>query len=130
MTPARAAAAGLSCLLAIAAAPPRQPPAQRAVPAGAGLVRLLTTDDYPRAALGNEEQGTVGIRLDIDAAGRVVSCTVTQSSGSDSLDTTTCQLMLERARFVPARNRRGHAVPDTYVQKIGWRIRGPGGAGP
>jgi TonB family protein len=111
----------LSLLLVLAAAPPPPPP-QRAAPLAGSLPKLLTSDDYPNAALRNEEQGIVEIRLDVDAAGHVTSCTVTASSGSDSLDTTTCRLMIERARFTPARNRRGHAVPDKYVQKIGWRI--------
>jgi TonB family protein len=116
-------AIALALLLAAAPhAPP--PPAHRAAPVAGNLVRLITVDDYPHAALRNEEQGNVAVSLAVDAAGHVTSCTVTASSGSDSLDTTTCRLMIERARFTPARNAKGRAVPDTYDQKVGWRIRG------
>ena len=118
----RTTAPVLFCFLAVAAAPPSRPPAIRAAPAAGSLARLLTTDDYPNAALRNEEQGTVGVKLNVDSAGHVSGCTVTESSGSDSLDTTTCRLMIERGRFTPARNRHGRPVPDTYTQKITWRI--------
>lgn len=110
----------LAFLAAVAAAAP--PPAVRTAPTGGTLARLVAADDYPYAALRNEEQGTVAFTLTVDAAGKVTACTVTASSGSGSLDTTTCRVMLERAHFTPARNRRGHAVPDTFSSKITWRI--------
>ena len=115
------AAIGLSLLLA---ATPHAPPAHRAAPAAGSLVSLITADDYPNAALRNEEQGTVAVALEVDPKGNVSSCTVTGSSGSDSLDTSTCRLMIERAHFTPAHDRRGRAVRDTYSQKITWRISG------
>ncbi|MBV9930892.1 MAG: energy transducer TonB [Alphaproteobacteria bacterium] len=98
--------------------PPREP----AHPLGRGLVSLISTDDYPLAALRADEQGNVTVRLDIDAAGSVSACTVVQSSGSASLDAATCALLRERARFSPARDRRGRPVPDTYSQTVNWRI--------
>jgi TonB family protein len=113
------AATGLSLLLAAA---PHAPPAHRAAPVAGSLVSLITTDDYPNAALRNEEQGTVAVALEVDPKGNVSSCTVTTSSGSDSLDTSTCRLMIERAHFTPAHDRRGRAVRDIYAQKITWRI--------
>jgi TonB family protein len=111
-----------TCLSLLLAAAPHPPPAQRAAPVAGSLVSLVTSDDYPNAALRNEEQGTVALALDVDPKGNVSSCTVTGSSGSDSLDTSTCRLMIERAHFTPAHDRRGRAVRDTYTQKITWRI--------
>jgi protein TonB len=115
------AAIGLSLLLA--AAPPAPPaPPHRAAPVGGSLARLIGPDDYPNASLRNEEQGVVTVALAVDSKGNVPSCTVTASSGSDSLDTTTCRVMIERAHFTPAHDRRGRAVRDTYSQTITWRV--------
>jgi TonB family protein len=83
---------------------------------------LITEDDYPAAALRNEEEGAVTIRLDISRQGRVTGCTILGSSGSPSLDSTTCRLFTMRARFTPARDRRGRAAADQKVTRIIWQI--------
>ena len=114
---------GQAALAFLLAATPAAPP-HRAAPVAGSLVSLIRADDYPNAALRNEEQGTATVALGVDPKGTVSSCTVTASSGSDSLDTTTCRLMIERARFTPAHDRRGRPVRDTYVQKITWRLEG------
>jgi TonB family protein len=110
--------AGFALLLAATSpAPPH-----RAAPVAGSLVSLIRAEDYPNAALRNEEQGNVTVALGVDPNGAVTSCTVTASSSSDSLDTTTCRLMIERARFTPAHDRRGRPVRDTFSQTISWRI--------
>jgi len=73
--------------------------------------------DYPRAAGG--AQGTVEARLTVSAAGAVTGCRVTRSSGNRVLDETTCRLIRERFRFVPARDAQGRAVADIQ----GWQQR-------
>jgi hypothetical protein len=52
----------------------------------------------------------------------VTACTVTESSGSASLDSTTCRLLQERALFTPARDSRGEPVSDTVVSRVSWRL--------
>lgn len=42
--------------------------------------------DYPRAALMNEETGTVAVQVQADGDGKVVEAKVTKSSGSKTLD--------------------------------------------
>ncbi|MCH7307624.1 TonB family protein [Acinetobacter sp. NIPH 1852] len=42
--------------------------------------------DYPREALMNEEEGTVRMRVLVDASGKVIDSKVAKSSGSKSLD--------------------------------------------
>ena len=42
--------------------------------------------EYPRAALMNEETGTVAVQVQTDAEGKVVEAKVTKSSGSKTLD--------------------------------------------
>jgi TonB family protein len=114
------AAAVVALLLTTSAAPPPEP-GPALTPPGK-LAELFSDEDYPQAALRMHEQGKVDFRLDIDSAGAVARCTVTHSSGSASLDETTCRLLQQRARFRPARDSDGNAVPDTFEGHIVWRI--------
>jgi periplasmic protein TonB len=90
--------------------------------AKANLATLISNQDYPAAALRKEEEGMVGFRLTISPEGRVSDCTITQSSGSASLDAATCRILVGRARFDPARDRKGRPVADTMAGRILWRI--------
>jgi len=104
--------------------PPPPPPRSRIVPARplVPLASIVSTNDYPRAALRAEAQGRVGVRLRISRRGRVSACTVTASSGHPLLDARTCRIFTERARFVPARNDRGRTVGDMVNAGVVWRI--------
>lgn len=82
----------------------------------------VTTSDYPSQALREDFQGTVRFLLNIDLQGRVTKCTVTQSSGAELLDQTACDLITARARFSPATDKRGRAVPGTYANAVRWTI--------
>jgi protein TonB len=88
------------------------------------LTALFSADDYPAEALAREEQGTVAVQLAIDERGRAMRCEVTVSSGSEALDSRTCEILSSRARFKPARDESGHPVADTYTQRITWRLEG------
>lgn len=87
------------------------------------LPSLISPADYPSAALRNDEQGTVGFRLDVGADGRVRSCTIVSSSGSSLLDASTCRIMASRARFTPAVNDEGKAVDGSIASRISWFLR-------
>jgi protein TonB len=117
-------------LAGIAAAAPPEPPAYLAVPRPPWprimLHRLLSSDDYPAAALRSGESGNTDFRLTIGRDGRVSACTITGSSGSSSLDSSTCRLMTRRAVFDPARDRRGRARAGRFDGRITWRIQYPG----
>jgi TonB family protein len=104
--------------------PPRRGKEQRAR-ANSNLVSLFSSDDYPASAVRAREQGAVGFRLDVDKAGRVAGCTITSSSGSPALDSATCRLLAARARFTPARDRKGRPVPDSMAGRIVWRMPEP-----
>lgn len=110
----------------VVVAPPPPPPPRTVEPARAraNLASYVSNDDYPAAALRNEEQGTTGFRLTVGPDGRVTNCVVTSSSGSSSLDAATCRLMRSRARFTPARNNLGESTSDTVNSRITWRIQG------
>jgi|GEM_PF-1157918 len=102
------------------ASPPPRPgePAR----ARANLASLFSDDDYPSEAVREREQGTVGFRLEVGADGQVADCTITSSSGHATLDSTTCRLLTERARFTPARDPQGRPTTDSVVGRITWRL--------
>ena len=104
------------------AAPPPPPPPKKVEPARAraNLSSYVSNDDYPQDAIRNEQQGTTRFRLDVGPDGRVANCTVTGSSGSSSLDNTTCRLMRSRARFTPATDSSGAKTADSVSGAIRW----------
>ncbi len=83
----------------------------------------IGTSDYPAAALRAGVQGHVGFRLTIDAAGVPGDCMITQSSGSDLLDSTTCSLVRARARFNPL-NAGEKPAQRTYTSRVYWVLPG------
>jgi protein TonB len=113
-------------LAAQAAAPAQQAQATPSPPAAPLPLTewpfRFVDDDYPAAALRNDEQGHVRYRLEIGGDGRVSRCTITSSSGSSTLDATTCRIVSRRARFTPARDSGGHAVTDTREGEVTWRL--------
>ena len=82
----------------------------------------VTLDDYPREAVRNGWEGLVRVDLTIGTKGRVTDCKVIKSSGHAVLDTTTCKIMMTRARFQPARDDAGNAVEDHYETQINWQL--------
>jgi protein TonB len=106
-------------------ADPPAPPIEKArtvepARARANLASYVSDEDYPSAAARNEEQGTTRFRLAVGPDGKVKECTVTGSSGSSALDSTTCKLMRQRAKFTPAKNNRGELTSDTVTSAIRW----------
>lgn len=94
-----------------------RPPAQRA---RASLAAYFTDDDYPAAAIRNEEQGTTAFVLAVSPEGRIRECRIAQGSGSSTLDAATCRILQARARYQPARDSNGKTVPDEVRGRIKW----------
>lgn len=67
--------------------------------------------DYPEAALYHERQGTVYVEFVIRADGTATDCSVAKSSGHADLDRHACRVLQNRARFQPATDADGNAVP-------------------
>jgi len=88
--------------------------------ARANLASYISDDDYPAEAISRGEEGTVGFLLSIGADGAVSGCEVQSSSGSEALDSATCRIMRERARFAPARDSSGRPIPDAVKARIRW----------
>ncbi|HEY1607050.1 MAG TPA: energy transducer TonB [Allosphingosinicella sp.] len=98
------------------------PPSRTFEPARAhaNLGSYVSDIDYPDSARRNDEQGTTRFRLSVGTDGRVTGCTVVGSSGSSALDSATCRLMKNRARFTPARDSNGNATTDNVASAIRW----------
>jgi len=88
------------------------------------LGETFTPDDYPLEALRRNETGTAASILAINKQGRVTHCQIETSSGSNELDTQTCRLYRDRARFEPARDRRGRKIASSIRQRTRWQIPG------
>lgn len=88
--------------------------------ARANLASYVSDSDYPASAIRGGQQGTTRFRLSVAPNGKVTDCIVTSSSGSPTLDAATCRLMKSRARFTPAKDSDGRAVPDTAASAIRW----------
>lgn len=82
----------------------------------------VTQNDYRSSWVSRGYTGEVGFRLSVGASGRVESCSVTRSSGVSALDQATCQLVTRRARFDPAKNGQGRAVPGSYSNAVRWQL--------
>lgn len=85
----------------------------------------VTTADYPPDALRANLEGVTEFLLTVGPDGMVTSCQIKASSGSPSLDVTTCDLIRRRARFTPARDPSGAAVSGTYFNRVRWTIPRP-----
>lgn len=77
-------------------------------------------DAYPADAIRQNQQGRAVARLSIDASGAPARCTIVTSSNSASLDSTTCSILMEHARFTPARDRNGVATVGDYIVPVRW----------
>lgn len=82
----------------------------------------LKDSDYPQIEGETGISGTVSVRYLVEADGKVSECEITRSSGSRTLDDTTCRLIRERFVFRPSRDRNGHAIPALIVENHTWII--------
>jgi protein TonB len=107
---------------ALPSPPPSPPVAKKVEPARAkaNLASYVSDADYPASAIRSEEAGTTRFRLSVGSDGRVQQCEVTASSGSSALDSATCRIMKNRARFTPARDSDGRPTGDSVASAIKW----------
>ncbi|UKK83904.1 energy transducer TonB [Sphingopyxis sp. BSN-002] len=82
----------------------------------------VTPADYPPAALRDTLEGVTGFRLTVGPDGLPRRCEIIASSGHEMLDTATCRLLMERARFQTQRDANGVRVGGTYSNRIRWQM--------
>ncbi|MGN6269281.1 MAG: energy transducer TonB [Sphingomonas sp.] len=103
--------------------------AAAAAPAGAPVATPIgnpaswfPADAYPPEAKAAGIQGRTEFKLELDPQGRITECDIAKSSGSPLLDSTTCALLVTNARFKPARDASGRAVPGTWQSAMVWQL--------
>lgn len=81
---------------------------------------FFTEDAYPADAIRAGRQGRTVALLHVDATGSPSSCDIASSSGSASLDSTTCAILMRHATFNPARDAKGVAIPGDFPVPVRW----------
>lgn len=82
----------------------------------------ISTSDFPGSALAAEAEGVAQVALSVDQTGKPVACDVKISSGNAALDTTTCRLLQEQAKFRPVRDAAGRPSSAVFMQRVRWAI--------
>jgi TonB family protein len=99
-----------------------EPPSTEVKSKAVQIEGSISDEDYPPEASSKGETGTVVIKFVISTNGRVPVCEIMQSSSSELLDETTCEIVKERFKYEPARAHNGKAIPEIKSQRITWRI--------
>jgi TonB family protein len=86
------------------------------------LNALYSRGDYPSVALSSHLEGSVTMTFLVDETGGIADCSVDDTSGIPALDTMSCYVVKNRARFEPARGADGKPIRSAYTQKVVWRI--------
>lgn len=82
----------------------------------------LSYIDYPSDILRKSEQANVTARLMVDHAGKPTQCVVQGALGNDRLALLTCETLMKRARFKPAKNHQGISVPSYFITSTRWVV--------
>ncbi|MEP4784077.1 MAG: energy transducer TonB [Erythrobacter sp.] len=84
-------------------------------------VARRVVDNYPTAALRNEEQGEVRLRLIIEANGKVSDCIAVMNNPSEVLQKGACKQM-RRAKFKPALDEKAQPVRHYYLTELTYQL--------
>lgn len=96
-----------------------------ATPPKGTIIRLFKAEDYPAEAINRSQEGTVQFLLLIDEKGSVAGCNVHSTTGIPALEVMGCQVLRQRAKFEPAKDKQGEPMRSTAVTPpITWRMMG------
>ena len=107
------------------AAPPLQQQPAAAIQAPLQLEPAANTHvppPYPAMSLRLGEQGTTRMRVSISRQGLVTGCKVTDTSGSERLDTAACSYVQQHWRWKPPMRGGRPVAADTQISVI-WSLR-------
>ena len=80
---------------------------------------IKADDNLPWPSRGfRSGQGVLRYTLVVDERGRAQECEVNRSTGSRRFDRQACRLLMDRARFEPARSGNGQAVEARYTASL------------
>ena len=77
---------------------------------------------YPGTQLRKGAQAYVRVRMNVDAAGGPTACAVQSDFNDTTFNTLACNLLMEHARFEPARDAQGNAVASFWTTAIRYKI--------
>lgn len=80
----------------------------------------ISSSDYPSAMLIRGKQALVNFRLSVSAQGSPTACEIQSSYNDKKFDEATCAALMRRARFTPALDATGQAVPSFYLNTVRW----------
>jgi protein TonB len=103
-------------------APPAVSHARAVQPKGQSRWAARIQENYPARAVRSGTEGTVGVSVTVDGEGKVSSCRVSSSSGSDVLDQAACDGMQRYARFDPALDDAGNPTSASWSTRIVYRL--------
>ncbi|HYE27121.1 MAG TPA: energy transducer TonB [Allosphingosinicella sp.] len=86
------------------------------------LAAYFSDSDYPGQAVFDGASGRSEMMLMIDETGALKDCLIEQTSGIASLDATACAVLIQRARFRPARDPDGRPVRSVLTASVVWRM--------
>lgn len=112
-----------SLLLACGLAAVSQPSAaqQRATP----ITSWITDADFPSDPGKKRRDGSARVRFTVTPAGRAANCTVQHATVSDEVQTRICELIQERARYIPAYAKSGDPIEAEDELGVSWRSGKP-----
>lgn len=90
----------------------------------------VTADDYPTDAANQAIEGRVVVAVSVDERGNPTACKAVESSGNAELDSTACDKILERAHFLPAKDKRGRPVVSEWRNGVVWKLAPSGPPAP
>ena len=83
---------------------------------------FFRVSDYPSSAFARKATGVTRVMIMVGTNGRGKACRVLRSSGHQDLDQATCRVLMQRAKFYPARNANGNTVIAPSVGLIRWSL--------
>jgi protein TonB len=66
----------------------------------------------------------VSFRVTVDAEGAAKDCAVLDATQPPTIGPFTCDLIKQRARFTPARDKAGNPAADFYINSVFWKFSG------
>ena len=85
---------------------------------------ILSSYDYPAEAVRERSEGTVVVDVLVGVDGSPKSCSITKSSGHKSLDLTTCNVIMSRAKFTAKKDEAGKAIEGHFGPlTVEWRLK-------
>ncbi|GAA0335510.1 hypothetical protein GCM10009087_52430 [Sphingomonas oligophenolica] len=91
-------------------------------PVGGNPGYWFDADDYPPAARRAGIQGRVVMVLDVAEDGLIKACRVVVSAGAD-LDAVSCQSVMKRGSFTPAKDAQGKPVASWAIIPVRWSLQ-------